>query len=272
MSGWSPGARRWLALLITATSVTAIAGRTPAADGGIERLAAAAASVAEDVPRAEALRQRCGADVMCAARVVAEAFAGRAVFERVDHPDTDTIRWAKTQSSVRHLGRLPDGALFVALDGFGRKAARELRQAVADLDGGRLVLDLRANRGGDFVRMLDIAGLFTGPVTDALYVEGKDGRRPRAIPPTAPIGDIAGLTLLVGRDTASSGEILAALLRRYAGAEILGDRTYGKDYLVRAIPVSHDLRLAVPAGRVLVPGESLAGGLAPNRPIPPTIR
>jgi hypothetical protein len=264
-----------LALLTIATSVVAVAGRTAAAtaaaDGGIERLVAAAASVADDVPGAETLRHRCGADVVCAARIVAEVFEGRAVFQRVDHPDTDTIRWAKTQPSVRNLGRLPDGALAVALDRFGRKAARELRAAVAGFGGGRLVLDLRANRGGDFERMLVVAGLFTGPVAEALYVEGKNGPQPRAIPAAETLGNIAGLTLIVGRETASSGEILAALLRRYADAEILGDRTYGKDHLIRAIPVSHDLQLAVPAGRVRVPGESLAGGLAPNRPIPPAM-
>lgn len=275
MSGWSPGARRWLALSITVTSAVAIADRATAAataaEVGIDRLVAAVAAVADPasaeigVPGAATLRRRCDGDVVCAARVVAGAFGGRAVLEPVDHPDSDTIRWATTRASVRALGRLADGALAVALDGFGRKVVRQLRAAVG-VPGARLVLDLRANRGGDFERMLDVAGLFTGPVADALYIVGRGGREARAIPATARLDGIAGLTLIVGPDTASSGEILAALLRRHAGAEIVGGRTRGKDYLVRAIPVTHDLRLIVPAGRVEVPGETLAGGLEPDRP------
>jgi C-terminal processing protease CtpA/Prc len=76
------------------------------------------------------------------------------------------------------------------------------------------------------------------------------------------------LTVLVGPETASSGEILAALLRRYGGAELLGAPTAGKDYLSRVVAVDQDWRLLVPAERIEVPGETLAGGLVPDRLLP----
>jgi C-terminal processing protease CtpA/Prc len=115
--------------------------------------------------------------------------------------------------------------------------------------------------------MLRVAGLFTGARPEALYLVDDSGRRPVAIPdPGDPIA-AGGLTVLVGPETASSGEILAALLRRYAGAELAGQRTLGKDYLLRVVAVDQDWRLLLPAERVEVPGETLAGGLEPDRPL-----
>ena len=70
-------------------------------------------------------------------------------------------------------------------------------------------------------------------------------------------------------ETASSAEVLAALLRRYAGARLIGAQTLGKDWLTRLIPVDHDWRLAIPAERIEVPGERLAQGLVPDIEAPP---
>ncbi len=277
MSANSRGARRWSALSITAISLVAAVGGVPSPPGAtaqeaIDGLLAAVAAYAPatpGLPEAAALRRRCGADALCAARLVASALGPGAAVERIDHPDTDTIRRVTTRSSVRALGRLADGAALIALDRFGRTAERELRQAIAAFGATRLVLDLRANRGGDFERMLRVAGLVTGPGEHALDVIGNDGTRPRAIPASGRIEDVRALTVVVGRHTASSGEMLAALLRRHAGGEIVGERTQGKDYLVRVVPVHHDWRLVLRAERVEIVGENLVGGLRPDRPAPP---
>ncbi|MCH9020822.1 MAG: hypothetical protein IIA73_10725 [Proteobacteria bacterium] len=219
-SAKSPGARPWSALSTTAISLaaaTAVA-FTPAAaqtGGAVDRLLAAVAAYAPPettLPARSEIDRRCAEDVVCAAALVARAFDGRATLERVTHPDTDTIRLVKTRPSVRALGRLADGAVLVALDRFGRKAEPELRAALAGLGGARLVLDLRANQGGDFERMLRVAGLFTGPVDDALTLLGSDGRRPRAIPALARIGGVGALAVLVGAGVALLG---AALVLRF---------------------------------------------------------
>jgi C-terminal processing protease CtpA/Prc len=77
-----------------------------------------------------------------------------------------------------------------------------------------------------------------------------------------------GITVLVGTNTMSSGEVLAALLRRHAGATVLGERTWGKDYVLRVESVDPDWRALIPDGRIEVPGETLAGGLVPDGPLP----
>ena len=244
----------------------------PAAAGAgemaIDRLYEAAAPYASGLPARAEIERRCGDNARCAARVIVDAFAGRAVLESIDHPDSDSMRLVATEPSLGAVGPVAGGRLMVALDRFGRNAVHELRAAVGD--GDHLILDLRANRGGALERMLRVAALFTGPIDGALGVSGPDGRRVLAIPDSRDRLAPSRITVLVGRHTASSAEMLAALLRRHLGAEIVGETTFGKDYVYRVIPVDHDWRLLIPAERIDIPGETLAGGLIPDGPMPQT--
>jgi carboxyl-terminal processing protease len=188
------------------------------------------------------------------------------VLQRVPAPDTDTIRWVTSARSVERAAGLGSGGRLVRLDRFGRKVEIELHAALVGAQA--VILDLRRNRGGSLTRMLRVAGRFTGPVAAALRqvrggeVRGMSIPAPQGAPWRGPV------TVLVGADTASSGEVLAALLRRFAGATVLGERTFGKDYVLRIEPIGQGWRALVPDGRLLVPGEILAGGLLPDGPIP----
>jgi Peptidase family S41 len=188
------------------------------------------------------------------------------VLQRVPHPTSDQIRWADTTPSVAGTADLGAGRLLVRLDRFGRKIDQEISAALRLADA-ELVLDLRHNRGGVLRRMLRAAARFTGPVPGAVRLVEADRVRVLAIP--EPSGAVwrGRITVLVGADTMSSGEVLAALLRRHAGARVLGERTWGKDYVLRVEPIDHDWRALIPAGRIEVPGEVLAGGLVPDGPI-----
>ena len=185
----------------------------------------------------------------------------------MNHPDTDTIRRAHTVPSVSAVEQRSDGALALVLDRFGRTADREIADAVAAhalAAPAWLVLDLRANAGGDFDRMRRVASLFTGPMEGAIRLLGREGASDVALPaPLRAIGEFE-IDVLIGPGTASSAEVLAALLRRYAGARLIGKPTLGKDWLTRLVPVDHDWRLAIPAERIEVPGETLAQGLVPD--------
>lgn len=269
---------RWWAQSGTATRFSAAAALalvSPAAAAGESAIARLLEAVETHGPAthavtAETLGRACGTDLLCAARRIVAGGDGRSRLERRDHPDTDTIRWVTTRASLRPDAQAGDGRTLVVLERFGRKVEWELRAALAGQEDGKgLVLDLRTNHGGDFGRMLRVAGLFTGALPEALYLVDGSGRRPVAIPGTGPTLAAGALTVLVGPETASSGEILAALLRRYAGADLVGRRTLGKDYLVRIVPIDQDWRLLLPAERVEVPGEILVGGLVPDRPLPP---
>ncbi len=274
------GGRPWRAPSTTATSagfalLAVLALALPAAAGGADpvgRVLAAAAAYGdpgEGWSEAE-VRRACGADALCAARRLVAAGGARLV--PVDHPDTDTIRWARTRASVASARRLDDGRGLITLDGFGRKAGDELLTAVAELRrGGRplgLVLDLRGNAGGDFGRMLRLAAMFIGDRKNAVYLVDTNGRHALDLEGEPAIQPLSELSVLVGPGTASSAEVLAALLHRYAGAALLGAPTAGKDHLTRVVPVDHDWRLLLPAEGIEVPGVALSGGLVP-RPLSP---
>jgi carboxyl-terminal processing protease len=188
------------------------------------------------------------------------------VFQRVPAPDTDTIRWVTSARSVERAADLGQGERLVRLDRFGRKVEHELSAALERAQG--LVLDLRSNRGGSLTRMLRVAARFTGPVADAVRLVRADGVRLMPIPTPRSTLWRGRITVLVGADTTSSGEVLAALLRRYAGATVLGERTFGKDYALRVEPIGQAWRALIPDGRLEVPGEILAGGVLPDGPIP----
>lgn len=192
--------------------------------------------------------------------------AAGTVLQRVPHRTSEQIRWAHTQSSIAGTLDLGAGRRLVRLDRFGRRVDYEMSAALRSAH--ELVLDLRRNHGGVLRRMLRLAGRFTGSVPDAVRLVKTDQVRVLAIP--APSGALwrGRITVLVGGSTISSGEVMAALLRRHANATVLGERTWGKDYVLRVEPVDHDWRALIPDGRIEVPGEVLEGGLIPDGPIP----
>ncbi|RMD61391.1 MAG: hypothetical protein D6826_09985 [Alphaproteobacteria bacterium] len=281
--------RRWMTAAWAAPVAAAVLAMSlpVAADNhAVKRLVAAMAPYLRVPGHDEAdLRRACGDDVLCAARriVAAGAAAGPAAIRlvRTSPPDTDVIRWARTRPSVTDVSRLGDGRGAIALAGFGRTVETEFRAALDSLSGedgtgdGRrdLVIDLRSNGGGDFERMLRIAGLLLGPVPAALTLHRGEVRTVRDLPSVALV-PVRGsrLSVLVGPATASSAEVLAALLKRYGAARVLGARTAGKDWLNRVVPVMQGWRLLIPAERIEVPGTVLAGGLVPDGPIPPRLR
>lgn len=268
----SLGARPWWALSTTVISAAiAAAVALPAAAAAYDPLARFLAALKLDhdgALSAASLRRACGSDLVCAAKQVIAATGRPARLEAVSHPDSDSIRWATTLPSVTHSRRLTDGSALIVLRRFGRKAPQELEAAFAGQ--ASVVLDLRSNGGGDFHRMLALAGVFTGALTAALQViDGAEMTRYDIPAPRQTYN--APLTVLIGPRTASSGEILAGLLRRYAGAALVGETTAGKDYLYRIVPLDHDWRLLWPGGTVTIPGETLSGGLRPDRPLDPLL-
>ncbi len=274
MSAASPGARTWSARSITATRAIGLALAllaTPALAGdAIDRIVGAASLARLDlIPGEAALRQRCGSDGLCAAREVAEKLGPRARLDRVRHPDTDTIRWVTTPASVVVHGSRPAPGR-IEIRSFGRKVLRELGAALATsgaAGAGRseLVLDLRRNGGGDFERMLEVAGLLLGPMPRALSLQDAEGLTWRALDGARERGWRVR-RVLIGPRTASSAEILAALLAAHGGAQLCGHaRTAGKSFLQSVVQVDHDWRLLIERARVEVPGADLANGLIPDQ-------
>ena len=215
------------------------------------------------------LRASCAGELRCAAERVVAAWPAGARLQAVPEADPQLVRSGAVVRSVGAAQRRPSGALRLRIEHFGRRASEQVRRALADLrPDDRLELDLRGHRGGSVRRMLEIAALFVGPRPQALTIVGQRGAVALGIPAPARRLELAGIDVLIGPETRSSAEVLAALLHRYADARLLGKRTFGKNWAEQPLKVATGWYLMVRAGEIRIDGERLEGGLLPDGPLP----
>lgn len=236
-------------------------GGRAAADGGRGR------GAANDTARADDRARSAPVQVMTVWRAPSGAI------------DTVLVRRAPWHlPAISEQGMLSDSVGYVRLASLTSRAAEELEEAVARLErrGAKgLVLDLRDNGGGLFEEGVRAASLFlprgavvaslaTRPGAATTSHRGRVSRWP-ALP----------LTVLVNAGTASAAEVIAAALRDYDRALLVGSTTYGKGVVQRVVTLSSDLSLRLTTARWLTPhGVSLerrqtsakgtTGGLAPD--------
>ena len=153
-------------------------------------------------------------------------------------------------------------------EGAGAALRRSLRRVTArGVDG--IVLDLRGNGGGLLPEAISTSSLFAREGRPVVETRSRaEGNR---IYRTAGGQlDLPPLAVLVDRGTASAGEILAAVVRKYRGAPLVGTRSFGKGLFQQLIELDQGGALDLSVGEFLTAeGESLAGkGLAPDIPVP----
>lgn len=170
--------------------------------------------------------------------------------------------------SSRIVERDGEKLAYVRLAAFSEGAHGFLRRAVEKLrrEGARgLVLDLRANGGGLLQEAVLAASIFlpegTVVVTtesrtqgDASY-EARGGNLPQR-----------QTVVLIDRGTASAAEILAAALADEAGAEVVGERSFGKGVFQQEVGLSNGGALKLTIGEYFTPdGTNLGGnGIRPD--------
>ncbi|MEX0973088.1 MAG: S41 family peptidase [Solirubrobacterales bacterium] len=157
---------------------------------------------------------------------------------------------------------------YVRLAAFSEGAHGALKRAVRKLQrrGAKgLVLDLRGNGGGLFDEAVLSASVFLPEgetvVTTESRTQGEAVYEARG-------GNLPALptVVLIDRNTASAAEILAAALADYAGARIVGTRSYGKGVFQQEIDLSNGGALKLTVGEYFTPdGTNLAGnGIEPD--------
>ena len=207
-------------------------------------------------------------------------------------PAADPAAVRSRAAGVSEVRRLGDGTCLIALDGLDPWAVAgpyvDAAFALARC-ARRIVLDLRANGGGDPATVAGVAGRMLGDAATQLSeVVYRDRRRQwwTADRPagTALTQDVA---VLVGRRTYSSGEALAYHLRVRGRVTVVGETTPGAADHVTPIQLTPKVRGVLPEAYVrdvhtggnwegtgVVPDlacpadEALAAALA--RPVPPS--
>lgn len=166
----------------------------------------------------------------------------------------------------------PSGAYVIRFDVFDKLSVDWALLQLSDIDPAPVILDLRANRGGNIGQMLRLAaallpddaplGKSIGRVLTVPLRPGNDGE---AYP-----GPIA---VLIGPQTASAGELLSYGLKKYRKAPLAGDRTAGAVLTARYWKLPDGGQLSVATGNfTTIDGKRLEGvGLAPTVRVAPTL-
>ena len=193
---------------------------------------------------------------------------------------TKTVRVTVSRAPVRvppvAVRFLRPGLAYLRVYEFGRGAGAELRKRLRALSAQHRVdaaiLDLRGNPGGLVLEATDILGIFLPPGTLA----GRDVRRgqPESLLKTAgtPVLLHAPLAVLIDGASASSSELVAAALKDYGRATLIGEKTAG------ALGGAVDVRLpeggmSVTVERIVTPeGAQVEGaGITPDMPVALTV-
>lgn len=173
-------------------------------------------------------------------------------------PPEDLAAARRRAGAVSQVRRLPDGTCVLSVDGL-EPAAVALPYVDAAFTlarhADRIVLDLRANGGGDPATVAGIAGWLLGDEAVHLSDVHYPGRIRQWWTPDRPEGTAlpAGVpaSVLVGPGTFSSGEALAYHLRVRGRVTVVGERTPGGADHVTPIRLAPTVLGLLPEARVV---------------------
>ncbi|MBI3931871.1 MAG: PDZ domain-containing protein [Acidobacteria bacterium] len=165
---------------------------------------------------------------------------------------------------------LPDGVGYLKLAEFPARAADEARGEIEGLRraGARgLVLDLRGSAWGPLSEGVKVASLFlksgvvakvTGRRTSEQVFNADASRAAWDLP----------VAVLVDRATAGAAEIVAAALLESGGSPVVGERTFGRAPLQKAVPLPEGGLVLTVAKYVSPKGNAIHGrGVEPTVPV-----
>ena len=162
-----------------------------------------------------------------------------------------------------------DGVFIIRLSTFTRQTPEAFQNALLEYNDAaragtvdRIILDLRGNMGGILSVAVYLAGLFLPEQTPVLYeYTGSDtlkAYRTETPPITKGQGPI--MTVLVDGASASASEILAAALKHYGVADVVGTRTLGKGSIQALKAIGDTSLLKITVAHWLTPAKISVGG------------
>lgn len=193
-------------------------------------------------------------------------------------PDSETMEYTVIRSkyvipSVEY--QMAEGSIgYIRIIQFDSTTLTQFSKAVNDLTGQgatALVFDVRGNAGGLLSAAVDCIDLLV-PKGDIVWAEYKTGERTLMGESDESSVDLP-MVVLVDGQTASSAELFAESLRQFSGAQLVGQKTYGKG-TIQAEPhrMSDGSAVVITVAKMITAnGESFDGtGLAVDIEVAPS--
>ena len=203
-------------------------------------------------------------------REVITGESGKAVSLRVlneaGHERQVSLRLSDFESKTAFVVDREKGIIRVT--SFGANTAKELNEAMLELDGRAAIIDLRFNGGGYITSAVDSSSLFL-PTGEKIVTTVS----PKSTEVHSAVDDKVEyrqpVCLLVNNRTASAAEIFTAALRTHVGAYVVGDKTYGKGSVQRLVSLPGNWALKYTTSLYQTPdGEFIDKvGIQPDRDI-----
>ncbi len=150
---------------------------------------------------------------------------------------------------------------------------REFKEAAFDIlksEADSIILDVRNNPGGYLEVAQDIAGWFLEKGEVVVWEDEGEDREQQAYNSAGP-GSFKSfpVVVLINGGTASGAEILAGALRDQRGVQLVGETSFGKGSVQKAVILSDGSYLKVTVAKWLTPNGTTISekGLEPDVPI-----
>lgn len=147
-------------------------------------------------------------------------------------------RAAMAVPSVRGQ-QLNDRVAYLGVRSFSSNSAFEMEHYITSLDPecDQWIIDLRSNTGGYILTAAELAG-FLMKVSNMVVVQQKEGRLQLPVVPQSTMINEPVIVLIDGY-SASASELLAAALKDYQRALLIGETSFGKGTMQQIIPLSN---------------------------------
>ena len=156
---------------------------------------------------------------------------------------------------VRYSYQQENGGVgYIRLTQFSARAAKEMREAIEDLesrDVSGYILDLRSNPGGLLYASVEIARMWL-PKGTIVSTVNRQGEKDRQRANSRNLTD-KPLVVMVDGGSASASEILSGALQDNKRALIVGTQTFGKGLVQSVRPLGDGSGLAVTIAKYLTP-------------------
>lgn len=256
-------------LAVAATTLVTLSAsmlRVSAAASAVEQVRAAQIRKLVDLHFVGRCCRRCGDD--CSISGILESLDPYSHLVIGPPPSLEFIRGLSSEGKEPSVQLDSSGRAYIRLACFTRRTGHQFESVLHSRHGTALkalVIDLRENGGGDLLSALEVAGNFVPHGAPMLELVRRTSVR-SYVNPGYPLFTNLRLEVLVSGNTASSAEVLAWLLRYYARARILGQRTKGKRTVQEVYRVDPQARLVLTTAVYRMPdGSSLDGvGIAPD--------